>query len=282
MTTREISIGFIGGGNMAHAIVGGLLQAGHEPARLLIADPSATQRANLSDLDSQIQVSDCNATVAENSDALVFAVKPQILPTAMAATLDVRRPADQLMISIAAGITLGRMRDILGPEQPTVRVMPNQPALMRAGMSVLIANDRVTDSQRQIAQYITDAVGQSAWIEEESWMDAVTAVSGSGPAYFYRLMELMEAAAGEMGLPGELAKTLVRQTAMGAGLIAAGTEKEISELRQSVTSPGGTTAAALSVLNEKDIASIFRDALFAARDRSVELNANDAADAKID
>lgn len=282
MTTREISIGFIGGGNMAHAIVGGLLQAGHEPARLLIADPSATQRANLSDLDSQIQVSDCNATVAENSDALVFAVKPQILPTAMAATLDVRRPADQLVISIAAGITLGRMRDILGPKQPTVRVMPNQPALMRAGMSVLIANDRVTDSQRQIAQYITDAVGQSAWIEEESWMDAVTAISGSGPAYFYRLMELMEAAAGEMGLPGELAKTLVRQTAMGAGLIAAGTEKEISELRQSVTSPGGTTAAALAVLNEKDIASIFRDALFAARDRSVELNANDAADAKID
>jgi pyrroline-5-carboxylate reductase len=183
----------------------------------------------------------------------------------------VRRPAGQLVISIAAGITLASLARALGTGAPAVRVMPNQPALIGEGMSVLVASPAATAAHKAQAIYIAEATGRALWISDESLMDAVTAVSGSGPAYFYLLMEIMEESAVELGLPPEVARTLVRQTALGAARAAGSADGTLAALRASVTSPGGTTAAALAVLDQAGISEIVKRALVAARDRGAAL-----------
>ena len=269
MANETIRIGFVGGGNMARAIIGGLLNAGHAPDCIAVSDPDATQRDAVSALHPDIQVGADNRAIADHAEVLVLAVKPQILP-AVCAELG-HRPDSQLVISIAAGVRLATLTQYLGGNPALVRIMPNQPALVGAGMSVLVAADGVTPAQRAAAQYLATATGETGWIDDEALIDAVTAISGSGPAYFYLLMEILEQTAVQMGIPEELAERLARQTGLGAGLTAARSTDSLAALRASVTSPGGTTAAAITSLEAAGIHAIFHAALEAARNRSVEL-----------
>jgi pyrroline-5-carboxylate reductase len=271
MSNQQLGIGLIGGGNMAQAIVGGLLRAGHDPGRIAVAEPMAAARERLAALHDAIAIGSGNEAVAAGAELLVLAVKPQVLPAVLAALGAVRRPQAQLVVSIAAGITLATLGDALGAGTPVVRAMPNQPALVGEGMTVLVASPAVSAAQKAQAQYVAEATGRALWIGSEALMDAVTAVSGSGPAYFYLLMELMEDAAVKLGLPAGTARTLVRQTALGAARAVTATEQEPAALRASVTSPGGTTAAALAVLESAGLGDIVLGAITAARDRGAEL-----------
>lgn len=271
MGTADKQIGFIGGGNMGQAIIRGLIQAGHSPRLLSVADPDSTCRAELHNLHAGLFISPDNFAVAEKADALVLAVKPQMMRTVAEEMAGSERPADQLIVSIAAGTTIKSLRAWLGSEIPVVRVMPNQPALIGAGISVLMPGKSVTEPQRELADYIASAIGTAVWLDDESLIDAATAVSGSGPAYFYLLMELIQNSALEFGFSKDVASKLTVGTALGAARIADTVGPDLADLRRRVTSPGGTTAAALKVLEDAEIRDIFRRALEAARDRSAEL-----------
>lgn len=271
MAKQQLQVGFIGGGNMAQAIIRGLLHSGHSPRQVFIADPSEKQRDYLTDISSDLNISTSNKDVSAIVQVLVLAVKPQAMTPVLEELATGPRPEAQLIVSVAAGITLSSIQNLTDASAPVVRVMPNHPALVNAGISVLIASDSVTEEQKQWAEQITTVVGQSLWIDDEAMMDAVTAISGSGPAYFYLLMEIMEECAQQLGLPATLAKSLVKQTAFGSGQVATASNSSFSSLRASVTSPGGTTAAATNLLEEGGIRDIFRKALTAARDRSIEL-----------
>lgn len=272
MNNNESTIGFIGGGNMARAIVAGLLGAGHPPERLRIADPDPAQQARLRALDTGLAVTSDNAAAIQSADLIVLAVKPQVLPDVARA---LKPETGQLVVSVAAGVTLNALAGSLGTDTPCVRVMPNQPALVGAGMSVLCATPAVSSEQRQLAEYLAGAGGETAWIDDEPLMDAVTAVSGSGPAYFYLVMELLEDGARRMGIAPDVARQLAVQTAYGAGLAARDAGLPPAELRRMVTSPGGTTQAALESLEQGDIRALFEQALEAARQRSAELGRAD-------
>lgn len=271
MSFENLTIGLIGAGNMARALVRGLLQAGHPAGRLQVADPDPAQLEQVVALHAGVGIHDDNEDVAGVADVLVLAVKPQLMAEVARQIAAGPRRAGQLILSVAAGITLGSLRDWFGPDTPLVRVMPNQPATIGAGISGLAASATVGERERQIAQYIASATGQAVWLQDEALMDAVTAVSGSGPAYFYLLMEHMERAAVDLGLSPELAAALTRETALGAARVVIETKAEPARLRAAVTSPGGTTAAALRVFEAANLDAIVRQALAAARDRSAEL-----------
>lgn len=275
MTDSQLKIGFIGGGNMSHAVVGGLLNAGHRADRLHVSDPSDGQLERISSLNPAISTGHDNAATLARSDIAVIAIKPQLIDEVLRPLTDAPRPDGQLVISVAAGVRLQTLLDLLKPTRAIVRVMPNQPALVGAGMSVLTATSGASQADRAHAEYIATATGRAEWVDDENLMDAVTAVSGSGPAYFYLLAELMEAAATGMGLPAELAGILARQTAFGAGRVAAESGLDLGALRESVTSKGGTTAAALAAFEDAGIRDIVERALRAARDRSIELGRQD-------
>lgn len=271
MNYHNLTIGLIGGGNMARALVRGLLRSGHPAQHIRVAEPDADQRALVAALDAGLLLDANNTPVAQDAAALVLAVKPQILPAVAAALAGQRRPSGQLVISVAAGITLASLDGWLGAGTPLVRVMPNQPATIGAGVSALAASAAVDTAGRQLAEYVASTTGRALWLPDETMMDAVTAVSGSGPAYFYLLMELMERAAIDLGLPPDLAAALTRETALGAARVVVETHGEPGLLRAAVTSPGGTTAAALQVFAQADLAGIVQQALTAARNRSAEL-----------
>lgn len=275
MSENTLTIGFIGGGNMARAMVAGLLRAGHRPGSLCIAEPVAAQRQQVAALNGALKVTGHNATAA-GAGVLVLAVKPQVMPAVTGELAALSRPAGQVILSVAAGVTLAALGRWLRAEVPAVRVMPNQPAMIGEGMSVLVASPLVSAAQRDRAYYVASATGKAVWIDDESLMDAVTAVSGSGPAYFYLLLEILEDSAVELGLSRELARTLTRQTALGAVRVAADPQVDLPAMRAGVTSPGGTTAAALGVLEQARIRDIFRRALMAARDRGAELGRGDS------
>lgn len=272
---QQQKIGFIGGGNMAQAIVRGLLQAGHAPASIYIADPSAVQLAALSAMNPGLHVGADSAPVVAVSDALVLAVKPQIMPQVASAIAKLQRPAKQIVVSVAAGITTTALRNWLGGTTAIIRVMPNQPALVGEGMSGLYATAAASQADKDLAHYLLAATGKATWFEDEKLMDAVTAISGSGPAYFYLIMEIMQEVAGEFGFDAQTARELATQTALGAARVARQDTTELATLRERVTSPGGTTAAALNALENAGIRDIFRSALTAARDRSIELGQTD-------
>ncbi len=267
----DLCIAFIGGGNMARSLIGGLLHKGFAATRIHVADPSAAQLELLRQHYSVHTTSD-NANAVQSTQMVVFAVKPQAFRDAvrpLAAALAKTRP---LIISVAAGIAEPDIRRWLGYDAAIVRVMPNTPALHSAGAAALYANHFVSVEQRVLAENLFKAVGIALWVDDERHMDAITAVSGSGPAYFFLLMEILEAAAGELGLPPEIACKLVQQTAYGAARMALESKEDAATLRKQVTSPGGTTAAALSVLQEAQLRGIFLRALTAARDRGAELS----------
>ncbi len=271
MSFDNLTIGLIGGGNMARALVRGLLQAGHPAGRLQVADPDPAQLEQVVALHASVGIHGDNSGVAAVADVLVLAVKPQLMADiARKIAMGPRRPG-QLILSVAAGITLGALRGYFGPDTPLVRVMPNQPATIGAGISGLAASAAVHERERQLAEYIASATGRAVWLDDEALMDAVTAVSGSGPAYFYLLMEHMERAAVELGLSADLAAVLTRETALGAARLVIETSAEPAGLRAAVTSPGGTTAAALRVFEAANLDAIVHQALAAARDRATEL-----------
>jgi pyrroline-5-carboxylate reductase len=264
-------IGFIGGGNMTLAIAGGLLGCGFRATNIAVSEPSAKQRERLATALPGVTIADTNAEVGAQVDCLVLATKPQVLADVcrdLAAAVQNNKP---LIISIAAGIRSSDIDAWLGGGHAVVRVMPNQPALLRIGVSALFANDRSTEGDRALATTIMAAVGKVVQVSNEADIDSVTAISGSGPAYFYLLIDILVKTAVDMGLDGDDARTLAVETARGAAAIAADSDDAMDELIARVRSPGGTTAAALDSLEQQDVRAIFSAALVAAKDRAIVL-----------
>jgi len=269
-------VGLIGGGNMARAIAGGLLRGGMHATDILIAEPRAEQRELLRQEHYGAMVSEDNAAVAAQAETLVFAVKPQILKPVcidLASSVCDHKP---LIISIAAGPRIDDIDEWLGGGMRVVRVMPNQPALIDQGISALFANDLTDEAGRELAEKVMTAVGQVVWLDSESLMDAVTAVSGTGPAYFYLLIDVMIESAISLGIDPGTARSLAVETARGATALAAAETESMSSLIERVRSPGGTTTAAFECLDAADVRGIFARAIEAARDRASAL-ANEAA-----
>ena len=265
------TIAFIGAGNMAGALIAGLLADGTAPENLIAADPSSDRCETLGTA-TGIRTEQDNRKAAEVADILVLAVKPQILREVaqqLAPLVQERRP---LVISIAAGIRCESLQSWLGGNASLVRTMPNTPAMIQSGATVLYATAMVSDSQRGLAESLMRSVGLTQWVTDESLIDAVTALSGSGPAYFFLIMEAMENAARELGLAADTARLLTLQTALGAARMALESSEPPEVLRTRVTSPGGTTEKAVNTLEEGGIRDLFRRALESARDRSVELS----------
>lgn len=260
---------FIGGGNMGRALIGGLLAAGHPVARIRVSDPDAACRAACAQ-DFAVATFADNARAASGATVVVLAVKPQQLRE-VARALAAVTPADTLFLSIAAGITTTQLGAWLGAERAIVRAMPNTPALIGCGAAGLFANAHVDPAQRALAEQLLSAVGLALWLGDEALLDAVTALSGSGPAYYFLFLELMQQAALELGLPAEVAAPLARETAYGAARLARESVHDAATLRRQVTSPGGTTERALAEFAAADLAAIVSRALTAARDRAVEL-----------
>lgn len=264
------TVGFIGGGNMARSLIGGLLRGGQPASGVLVAEPVEALRTALAQ-DFSVQVTEQNAVAMAAAQNLVFAVKPQVLSAVAQDLADCPAAAGQLIISIAAGIREPDLNHWLGGGRAIVRAMPNTPALVGEGMTGLYANSLVSSEQRRMAADILSAVGAVLWLEQEAAMDAVTAISGSGPAYFFLVMEVLERTARELGLEPPQARQLTLQTARGAALLAAQSEVSLAQLRNLVTSPGGTTEAALTHLLDGGFEALFTDAIRAAHRRSIEL-----------
>jgi pyrroline-5-carboxylate reductase len=264
-------IAFIGGGNMARSLIGGLLKTGVPAANLRVAEPQPQAREALG-RDFRVATYTDNRLAVEDADVIVLAVKPQVMPAIyneMRDTLQRNRP---LLISIAAGVRLDQLERWFGV-LPIVRCMPNTPALIGAGATGLCANLRVTPQQREQAQHILDAVGLTRWIADEALMDTVTAISGSGPAYFFALVEALEDAAVAQGMPREAARILASQTCLGAGRMLVESNESPAVLRQRVTSPNGTTQAALESFSADQLPRIVARAVAAATRRGQELAA---------
>lgn len=263
-------IAFIGGGNMARSIIGGLVADGHPPDRLSAADPSAQQRQRL-EADFGITTSGDNDVLARAADVVVLAVKPQVMPDIARDLAPAIAAATPLVVSVAAGIRQDALARWLDYGGPVVRCMPNTPALIQCGMSALHANPAVTAEQRELATMLLSATGSVVWVEEESQLDVVTGISGSGPAYYFAFMEAMERAALARGLPPETARQLVLGTALGAARMANEAGEDPATLRANVTSKGGTTAAALEAFEQGGLDALVDRAVDAARKRSIEL-----------
>lgn len=268
MTLKRI--GFIGGGNMARSLIGGLVAAGTPPDIVKASDPEKTIRASLAS-DFGIEATGDNAEILEASDVLVLAVKPQVIEkvlTPLSSSFDAHKP---LVISVAAGIPIASIEKWANTDLAVIRVMPNTPALIGAGAAGLFANPRTSVEQRAAAESIIQSVGTSIWVGDETLIDTVTAVSGSGPAYFFYLMEAMIEAGVAGGLEPSAARALVLQTALGASRLALSSDEPPAELRRRVTSPGGTTEAAINSLTEDQCSESIIRAVDAARLRSIEL-----------
>ena len=260
-------IGFIGAGNMARSLIGGLIASGVKSTRIYAADPDAETRNSLSQ-DFSIQTIADNQQLVDNCNVVIFAVKPQALKN-VATGLTANPSA--LYLTIAAGIPSSSLENWLGSGSAIVRAMPNTPALVLSGASGLYANQQVSEAQKETAESILRAVGLTIWVEEEKQMDAVTALSGSGPAYFFMVMEAMEKAGEELGLTAETARLLAIQTGFGAAKLALEIEGDPATLRQQVTSPGGTTEQAIKTFESLGLPEIFSKAMKAARDRAEQL-----------
>ncbi|MCC5862112.1 MAG: pyrroline-5-carboxylate reductase [Gammaproteobacteria bacterium] len=272
--TRTPDIGFIGAGNMARSLIGGLLAQGYPPERLHAADPGLEARDATAALG--IEVTADNRALAGAVEVLVLAVKPQVLAEVAGEIASTVRRTRPLVLSIAAGMPLAALGRLFGDvDLAMVRAMPNTPALLGCGASGLYANAACSVAQREQAEQILAAAGLVAWLEHEALIDVVTAVSGSGPAYFFRLIELLGEIGSELGLPPGTAQALARQTALGAARMATESGLAPDELRRRVTSPGGTTEAALASLDDSGIRAMFSRALQAAQTRARELGSGD-------
>ncbi len=269
---KDFPISFIGGGNMARSLVGGLIADGVAAGRLQVAEPDPVRRAALA-RDFGISVIDDNAAAAAAAEVVVLAVKPQIMPGVARELAPALAGRGVLAISIAAGIDSADLARWLGAGVPVIRAMPNTPALLGCGATVLCAGPGAQPGHREQAEGILRAVGSVSWVEDETQMDAVTALSGSGPAYFFLLTEAMADGAAALGIAPELARLLAIETALGAARMALESDADIAELRHRVTSPGGTTEAAVESLEAGGFRVLVATALARAQARSRELAA---------
>lgn len=268
------NIGFLGGGHMGRALIGGLLRAGVERQCISVAEAQpATAQALAADFG--IQVVSRAEELPQQLDTLILAVKPQDMTVAVQPLRSRLGEGHTLVISIAAGLTLEQLQQVCGAGVPIVRAMPNRPAVVGAGATGLFAPTALDAALRQRATALLETAGIVVWVEDESLMDVVTAVSGSGPAYFFRLAEALAAAGRAQGLPAETATRLARATLRGAGAMA-GPESDLAALRESVTSKGGTTAAALATFTAKDLEQVVAEAVEAAVRRGHELASQSA------
>lgn len=262
-----LRITFIGGGNMARALIGGLVQQGFTANNINVIESDAEKRASLKN-DFGINVTEQLPSVT-NSDVIVLAVKPQQLRDVSIFLGSLLK--QQLLISIAAGVRIPDLARWLGGYESIVRVMPNTPAQIQLGVSALFASSAVSELQRQQAEALLQAVGHTLWLEDEAKMDALTAISGSGPAYVFYLIEAMQDAAIALGFPPEQARMLSLQTFAGASQLAIRGEDSVEELRHKVTSKGGTTERAIQSMEAANIKRIIAEAANAAAQRSKEL-----------
>lgn len=263
--TKPITLSFLGAGNMATALIAGLLKQGFTTTQICAYDINESALARLKEKYSVITTSRLRQAV-DTADCIILAVKPQVMKN-LCQQLEPK--SDSLVLSIAAGIRSDDISRWLNNHQSIVRCMPNTPALVGLGASGLFAREAVTEKQKDLAQQIVDCVGISLWVKQESLIDTITAVSGSGPAYFFAFMEAMQAAAIQLGLSAEDAQILVKQTSLGAATMAQ--HEDISLLRQNVTSKGGTTEKALDFFNQQQFNQIVSGAMTAAKNRAETL-----------
>ena len=263
-------IAFIGAGNMAQAILKGMLAAGY-PQSKISASGRTQSKLDVLAADTGIHTSTDNLALCHQADVIVLGVKPQMmgdLVQSIAPAVDV---STQLIVSVAAGILASSIEIWLGKKVPIVRCMPNTPSLVGQGAAGLFATDRVSPAQKQTASTIMQSVGLALWVETEAHIDAVTAVSGSGPAYYFLMMEAMIAGAEKLGLTNDVAQQLVLQTAAGAAQMAQQSQQTPAQLRVAVTSPNGTTEQAINTFNDGDFSQLCSQAMAAAHHRSKEL-----------
>ncbi len=267
-------IGFLGGGNMARALIGGLISRGMPAGQLSVGEPAAQPR-ELAARDFKVRVSPDNQAAIERCDLIILAVKPQEAGSVLQALApQLRRSAPPpLLVSVAAGIQIASLQAWAGAAVPVVRSMPNRPALIGAGVTGMFAGPGVTAEHQKLAEQVLGAVGPAVWVARESDLDVVTALSGSGPAYFFLLAELMMQSAIAQGLDPEAARRLAVGTLHGAGALAHGSDGDLPRLRQEVTSKGGTTEAALEAFGAANLGGIVAGAMQAATRRSRELAA---------
>jgi pyrroline-5-carboxylate reductase len=263
-------ITFIGAGNIAQALMGGLLES-QPDASIIASDPYIEQITNLP---TQVFQTNDNEKAVETADTIVLCVKPNLMKTVCQnISHDIKgKITDKLFISVAAGVTSDSIQSWLGDETPIIRCMPNTPALVRAGMTGLHSNKFVSDEQKSNADKILSSVGEIHWCQEESELDIVTALSGSGPAYYFLFMEAMQKTGEKLGLSPEVSKKLVLQTALGAAQMAQQATLETEQLRINVTSPGGTTEAAINFMIEHNIEDIIAGGVSAAHKKSIALS----------
>ena len=263
-------IAIVGAGHMARGLISGLIHNGLEPARLMVADivPAALEAVRGQ---FGVAVHASNNDAAREAEVVILAVRPQDVKAVLLGLEPAIARQRPLLISVAAGVRIAAISGWLGGHARVVRCMPNGPALIGCGVSALYAESQVGERDRTLARDLLASVGTVVWLEQEAQMDAVTAVSGSGPAYFYLLIEALEAAARQCGLPDDIARTLSVETAHGAGRVAQRREVAPAELRAQVASRGGTTEAALRVLEGADLRGIVSRAVAAAARRAREI-----------
>lgn len=266
----ETKIGFIGAGNMASALIGGLIKHGSRPERLMAFDPDTAKTGALNGRFS-IRAAENNARLVRECDIVVLAVKPQLMRGVLAPLAQIMPATPPLIVSIAAGIRIASIEKWLGRSLAVIRVMPNTPALVGVGAAALYANEHTGDEQRRAADALMQSVGIAAWVDDERQLDTVTGLSGSGPAYFMLFMQAMVEAAVERGLARDTARALVLQTCRGAAELARESGESLEQLRTNVTSPGGTTERGLETMRAAAIEAIIGSAVKAASDRADEL-----------
>ncbi|MFP6797118.1 MAG: pyrroline-5-carboxylate reductase [Pseudomonadales bacterium] len=260
-------IAFIGGGNMAYALANGLLRTDKAP-NIIVADPIASQLDRFTN--TEIQTTTDNKYAVSGADVIVLAVKPQIIRSVALEIAPL--VTDELVLSIAAGVPLSALNAWLGKTVSIVRCMPNTPALIGAGITGLVRNTSTTRIQAELAYHILECAGDVLWFEEDADLDAVTAISGSGPAYIFYLIEAMIKGAIELGMTPEIARKLTINTALGAATMAINSDDDPEILRRSVTSPGGTTERAVAIFDREDMQGTIIRAIIEARERSIELS----------
>ena len=267
---NETNIGFIGAGNMAYALINGLLNKGYDSKNIKVSDPN-DELLRKRELELNITTFENNSSLLEACDIIVFAVKPQVLSEICFELREKIKPK-HLFISIVAGIRVNDINRWLGGKYSLVRTMPNTPALMQHGVTGLFPNELVSDEQKALVTTILSSVGDCFWVNEEKLIDAITAISGSGPAYFFLLMQSMTQAGMALGLDEKTAKELSVQTAFGASLMATKSGKDPKTLRTNVTSRNGTTQAAIESFQDQNFEGIVASATRAAFDRARELS----------
>lgn len=263
-------IAFVGAGNMAASMLGGLIESGHPAQRISAADPFPASLERLREI-APIAVFRDNSAAVKGADIIILAVKPQVMAEAADSIAAAVQSQRALVISIAAGVTIDSMQRRLGQQAAIVRCMPNTPALLSCAASGLFANDNCTAEQREFAEHVLSAVGITCWVGKEQELDAITALSGSGPAYFFLLIEAMIDAGIALGLDRDTATRLTLQTSLGASRMALESDVDIVELRRRVTSPAGTTERAVQSFEQHGLREIVANAMQAAHDRAAEM-----------